>query len=70
MGRINAKRINHSYNIGDWVKFVEYNPDKLDCRTHGPYPIVRVFTNGKVYVQLAPHIQETVNIWKLFPYSR
>ena len=54
--RINAKRINHSYNIGNWGKFVEYNPNKLDCRTHGPYPIVRVFTNGTVRVQLAPHI--------------
>ena len=68
--RVNAKRIDHNYSVGDWVKFVEYNPDKLDCRTHGPYPIVRVFTNGCVRVQLAPHIQETVNIRKLFPYSR
>jgi len=67
--RINAKRIDHSYSVGDYVKFVEYSPDKLDCRTHGPYPIVRVFTNGCVRVQLAPHIQETVNIRKLFPYS-
>ena len=68
--RINAKQINHSYNVGDWVKFVEYSLDKLDCRTHGPYPIVRVFTNGTVSVQLAPHIQETVNIRKLFPYNK
>ena len=47
------------------MKFVEYNPIKLDCRMHGPYPIVRVFTNGTVWVQLASHIQETVNIRKL-----
>ena len=67
--RINAKRIDHSYSVGDWVKFVEYNPDKLDYRTHVPYRIVRVFTNGCVRVQLAPHIQETVNIQKLFPYD-
>ena len=68
--RINAKRINHSYNIGDWIKFVEYSPDKLDCRTHGPNPIVRVFANRTVCMQLAPHIQETVNIRKLFPYNK
>ena len=68
--RINAKRINHSYNIGHWVKFVTNNQIKLDWRTHGAYPIVRVFTNGTVRVQLAPHIQETVNIRKLFPYNK
>ena len=68
--RINAKRIDYSYNIGDWVKFYEYNPDKLDCRTHGPYRIVRVFKNGTVQVQLAPHIQERVNIRKSFPYNK
>ena len=69
--RISAKRINHSYDIiGDLVKFVEYNPNKLDCRTHGPYRIVRVFTNRTVQVQLAPHIQETVNIRKLLPYNK
>ena len=67
--RINAKRIDYSYDVGDWVKFVEYNPNKLDCWTHGPYRIVRVFMNGTVRVQLAPHIQETVNIRKLFPYN-
>ena len=33
--RINAKRIDHSYSVGDWVKFVEYNPDKLDYRHMG-----------------------------------
>ena len=67
--RINAKQINHSYDIGDWVNFVEFNLNKLGCRTHGPYRIVRVFMNGTVQVQLAPHIQETVNIRKLFPYN-
>ena len=68
--RINAKQINHSYNIGNWVKFVEYSPDKLDCRNHGSYPIIRVFTNGTVHLQLAPHIQETLNTRKLFPYNK
>ena len=68
--RTNAKRINHNYSVNDMVKFVEYNPNKLDSRTHGPYRIVRVFTNGTVRIQLSEHVQETVNIRKLFPYRR
>jgi transposase InsO family protein len=66
--RTNAKRIDHNYNIGDRVKMVEYDPTKLDGRTHGPYTIVRVFTNGTVRIQRSAHVQETVNIRKLFPY--
>jgi transposase InsO family protein len=66
--RVNARRIQHNYSIGDRVKFVNYNPNKLDSRTHGPYRIVRVFTNGTVRIQLSQHVQETVNIRKIFPY--
>ena len=66
--RVNAKRIHHNYSIGDRVKFVNYNPTKLDSRTHGPYRIVRFFTNGTVRIQLSQHVQETVNIRKIFPY--
>ena len=66
--RVNARRIQHNYTIGDRVKFVNYNPNKLDSRTHGPYRIVRVFTNGTVRIQLSQHVQETVNIRKIFPY--
>ena len=66
--RVNARRIQHNYAIGDRVKFVNYNPNKLDSRTHGPYRIVRVFTNGTVRIQLSQHVQETVNIRKIFPY--
>ena len=51
--RVNAKRIQHNYTIGNCVKFVNYNPNKLDSRTHRPYRIVRVFTNGTVRIQLA-----------------
>ena len=68
--RTNAKQINHNYSVNDMVKFVEYNPNKLDSRTHIPYQIVRVFTNGTVRIQLSEHVQETVNIRKLFPYRR
>ena len=66
--QVNAKIIQHNYAIGDQVKFVNYNPNKINSRTHGPYRIVRVFTNGMVRIQLSQHVQETVNIRKIFPY--
>ena len=68
--RTNAKQINHNYSVGDMVKFVEYNPNKLDSRTHGPNRIVRVFTDRTVRIQLLGHVQEIVNIRKLFPYRQ
>ena len=55
--RTNTKRINHNYSVGDMVKFVEYNSNKLDSRTHGPYRIVWVFTNGTARTQLSEHVR-------------
>ena len=67
--RLNAKRIRYNYNVGDRVMMVEYNPTKLQARTKSPYQIVRVFTNGTVRIQIEDHVQETVNIRKLFPHK-
>ena len=68
--RANAKRIEWNYNINDRVMMVEYDPTKLDAKTHGPYLITRVFTNhGTVRIQRKPHVQETVNIRKIYPYK-
>ena len=66
--RINKKRLNYNFSVGDKVMMIEYDPTKLEAQTHGPYRIVRVFTNGAVHIELADNVQETVNIWKLFPY--
>ena len=67
--RTNARRIQHNYNIGDKVMVVEYDPTKLDAKKRGPYPIVCVFTNGTVKLQIAQHVQETFNIRKIWPYK-
>ena len=67
--RLNAKRINYNFSIGDEVMVDEYDPVKICRRKHGPYRIVRVFTNNCVRVQLSPHVQETFNIRKLSPYK-
>ena len=55
--RVNARSKDKSqlYNIGDRVKFVNYNLSKLDSHTHGPY-------------QLSQHVQDTVNARKIFHY--
>ena len=67
--RVNAKRINYNFSVGDEVMVDEYDPVKICRRKHGPYRIVRVFTNNCVRVQLSPHVQETFNIRKLSPYK-
>ena len=42
---------------------MEYgDPTKLEARTYGPYNIVRA-----VKIQRNQHVQETVNIRKIFP---
>ena len=38
------------------VKFVNYNPTKLDSCTYGLYWILRVFTNGTTRIQLSQHV--------------
>lgn len=66
--RANAKRLEWNYDVNDPVMMVEYEPNKMDARTHGPYRITRVFANGTVRIQRGPHVQEVVNIRKIYPY--
>lgn len=66
--RANAKRIEHNYNINDKIMMVEYDPTKLEAKTHGPYTITRVFTNGTIQIRLSPGAHETVNVRKVYPH--
>lgn len=67
--RANKRRINHNYQVGDRVMIVDYDPRKFDSKQHAPYPIVRIFTNGTVRVQLRENVQEMFSIRKIFPYQ-
>ena len=67
--QINQKRINYDYKVRDKVMVVECDPRKLDTKKHGPYTIVRVFTNNTVLVQISEHIQERFSVRKLSPYK-
>jgi len=67
--RENARRRPHNYQVGDQVDMITEDPNKLDPRKHGPYPIVKVFTNGTVRILRTENTEETVNIRKLFPHK-
>ena len=51
--------------IEGWLVVEYHDPSKLDAKKRVPNPIVRVFTNGTVSLQIAPNIQETFNIRKI-----
>jgi hypothetical protein len=60
--RENAKRFDFNYTVGQEVYVKEHNPDKLQPRAIGPFPITQVFTNGTVEIQAKPHVVKLFNI--------
>lgn len=63
----NARRRHHDYSIGDAVFIKAHNPDKLQPRSSGPFPITRVHANGTVTLQRTQHVRERVNLRRIFP---
>ena len=66
--KANLKRISHDYAVGDRVLKKVWQPTKLGERTHGPYAITRVHTNGNVTLRLSEGVTERVNIRRIKPY--
>jgi transposase InsO family protein len=66
----NAKRYSRDYAMGDEVRKLVYQPDKLDPRATGPYRIDRVHTNGTVTIEISPGVLERINIRRVKPYRR
>jgi hypothetical protein len=72
--RENAKRIEHTYNVGDKV-VVEQDPNRKHGtdRYRGPYTITNVYDNGTVRLrqrtQRGGAVFQTWNIRKVFPYK-
>ncbi len=64
----NAKRRHYDYQPGDEVYVKTVNPSKLGERTLGPFPITRVHTNGTITIQRTPHVQERINLRRVFPH--
>ena len=65
--RSNKRRLHYNYQPGQHVMVLTEDPTKLEQRTHGPYSINRVFTNGSVELQLNATNATIVNIRKLVP---
>ena len=63
--RSNKRRIHYNYQPGQHVMVMTEDPTKLEQRTHGPYLINRVFTNGTVELRLNAATTTMVNIQKL-----
>ena len=67
--RYNCKRYDHHYQVNDPIMVLVYDPDKMQEKLHGPYPILKIWTNGTVRIQRAPNVLETFNIRKIVPYK-
>jgi hypothetical protein len=68
--RANLKRRPYDYAIGDLVMIKEVDPDKMEEKTTGPFPIVRVHINGNLTIQRQPHVTERLNIRRVIPYRQ
>ena len=66
----NAKRIPHTYNIGDKVMIKNDQTAKYSNYAYkGPYTIIEKYNNGTVRIQMGP-ISDMYNIRNIHPYKR
>jgi hypothetical protein len=63
----NAKRIPHTYNIGDIVLLKRGTANKYETPYQGPFTITQVNENGKVQIMIK-NVEDTINIRQLTPY--
>jgi hypothetical protein len=52
----NLKRRSYDYAVGDWVMIKEVDPNKMEEKTIGPFPVTRVHVNGNLTIQRQPHV--------------
>jgi hypothetical protein len=63
----NAKRIPHTYNIGDKVLLKRGAENKYETPYQGPFTITQVNENGTVQMMIK-NVEDTINIRQLTPY--
>jgi hypothetical protein len=63
----NAKRIPHTYNIGDKVLLKRGTENKYETSYQGPFTITQVNENGAVQ-RMIKIVEDTINIRQLTPY--
>ena len=66
--RQNQKRREYHFQVGQQVLIKTVDPNKLQPRAHGPYPIVQTYTNGTMDIARAPHVTERINIRRVIPF--
>jgi transposase InsO family protein len=64
----NAKRIPHTYSVGDQVLLKKGNTNKYEKPYSGPHEVTSVFTNGTVRIQVGA-VTSTVNIRRIEPFK-
>ena len=68
--KMNSKRHDHDYQVGQRVLLMNPNPSKLGPITSGPFTITQVYVNGTVRVQRTPIVSERINIRRIRPYRQ
>jgi cleavage and polyadenylation specificity factor subunit 1 len=63
----NAKRIPHTYTVGDKVLLKRGTENKYETPYQGPYTITQVNENGTVRM-IIKNVEDTINIRRLTPY--
>ena len=68
--KVNAKRVQHDYAVGERVLVRKsYRVgNKLRPRAEGPFQILRVHTNGTITILRPRGIHERINIRRMKPY--
>ena len=67
--RENAKRLDHTYKVGDTVsKRTGGTLPKLRRKREGPYTVTAVHNNGTISIRRGP-ITERLNIRRVDPYN-
>ena len=66
----NRRRFAYDYAVGEQVLKLEYKPDKLAPRATGPYPIIRVHTNGTLTIRLSPTVVKLFSLRRVKPYQQ
>ena len=70
LARANRRRFHKDYQPGDEVLKLVPDPNKLEPRAVGPYPIVRTHVNGTLTIRLSPLVTERLNVRRVKPYNR
>lgn len=66
--RQNEKQRSMDYQVGQQILVKDKDGRKLDSKTTGAYPIVKVHVNGSLTIRCREHVLEGINIRRALPY--